>query len=105
MVTSALVVTLLGDDEALRAATSALADDPRLTIGAIEGRRLPVVAETSGLAAAEALVGDLLGVAGVAAVDVVRVDFDPEMDVDGAIHFGRRARRDSDHEASGHGST
>jgi hypothetical protein len=105
MVTSALVVTLLGDDEVRLAAASTLSADPRLTLGVIEGRRLPVVAETSGLAAAEALVEGLLEVTGVAAVDVVRVDFDPELDVGGGFQFGRRARRDSDREESGHGST
>lgn len=96
MVTSALVVTLESDAAARRAAIDALAADARLTLGEALGVRLPVVAETSGLAAAEALAEDLARVTGVFAVDVVLVDFDPDADVDAApsLALGRRRREE-----------
>ena len=104
MVTSALVVTL--DDDESRDPTRTLADDARLTLGERVGLRLPVVAETLGLAAAEALTTELLAVPGVVSVDVVLVDFDPDADVDGAPRFGRRRREErGEREESGHGPT
>jgi hypothetical protein len=94
MVTSALVVTLESDAAARSAAIEALASDARLTLGEAAGVRLPVVAETPGLAAAEALAEELARVAGVFAVDVVLVDFDPDADVDAAPRLGRRRREE-----------
>lgn len=92
MVTSALVVTLEGDARKECAVVEALASDGRLTLGERVGVRLPVVAETNGLGAAEALAEELLALEGVFAVDVVLVDFDPEGDVDGPPRLGRQRR-------------
>lgn len=107
MVTSALVVTLEDDAQAACAAVDALAADGRLTLGERIGVRLPVVAETKGLGAAEALAEELLALEGVFAVDVVLVDFDPEGDVDGPPRLGRKRRATGEAgeagEESGHG--
>lgn len=94
MVTSALVLTIDGDAHVRRAALDALGSDARLMLGEMAGARLPVVAETSGLAAAEKLVEELSAAPGVLFVDVVLVDFDPDADVDAAPSLGRRRRRD-----------
>lgn len=101
--TSALVVTLEDESHDLAAVLAALTSDARLTLGERVGVRLPVVAETLGLAAAEALTTDLLAVPGIVSVDVVLVDFDPDADVDGTPRFGRRRREER--EESGHGPT
>ncbi len=90
MVTSALVVTLDKGSCARRGAIDALASDSRLTLGELAGARLPVVAETMGLGAAEALVEELSAVPGVVFVDVVLVDFDPEADRDTAPRLGKQ---------------
>lgn len=92
MVTSALVVTLDGDATARAAALEALSSDARLTLGDLAGLRLPVVAETSGLATAEALTEELLALRGVVFVDVVLVDFDPDTDIDAAPRLGKSRR-------------
>lgn len=101
MVTSALVVTLDGDPSVRARTLDALASDARLTLGEIAGVRLPVVAETAGLGAAEALAEELLAVVGVFFVDVVLVDFDPDADIDAAPSLGKRRMRRG--EEDGHG--
>lgn len=90
MVTSALVVTLDGDARKRGAVMDVLLGDRRLMLGEQAGLRLPVVAETTGLAAAEALVEELSAIDGVVFVDVVLVDFDPDADIDGAAQLGKR---------------
>lgn len=80
VVTSALVVTLAEGAGARSSAVAILAADERLTLGDPEGARLPVVAETKGLADSEALVERLATLPGVLAVDVVVVDFDADAD-------------------------
>lgn len=105
MVTSALVVTLDDDASARATAIDAMASDARLTLGEPAGMRLPVVAETSGLAAAETLAEELMAVPGVVLVDVVLVDFDPDADIDAAPRLGRQRPRAREHEEDGgHGS-
>ena len=91
MVTSALVVTVDGDASARRAALDALGADPRLMLGEIAGARLPVVAETTGLGAAERLVEELSAISGVVLVEVVLVDFDPDEDVDAPPRLRRNS--------------
>jgi hypothetical protein len=75
MIVSALVVTL--DDEIrLRSeALAALAADERLTLGPVEGVRVPVVAEVPRAADGEQLVSELQARPGILFVDVVLVDF------------------------------
>lgn len=90
MVTSALVVTLDRDTRKHCTTMDVLACDRRLVLGELAGVRLPVVAETTGLAAAEALVEELSAIDGVVFVDVVLVDFDPDHDIDGAAQLGKR---------------
>jgi hypothetical protein len=101
MVTSALVVTLDGDAGVRRAAVDALAADARLTLGELVGARLPVVAETTGLGAAESLVEELSAIAGVLLVDVVLVDFDPDADVDAAPRLGKRRHHSLEEDSRG----
>lgn len=73
MTISGLVVTL--SPSPLRDSLEALGRDPRLTLGELQGNRLPVVAETATPEEGEALVEGLLTTPGVLFVDVVRVDF------------------------------
>lgn len=94
MVTSALVVTLGEDDGLRRAARATLAGDSRLELGDAFDAHLPVVTTTDGLAAAEQLVEEIGRIPGVVGVHVVRVDFDPDSDVDAAIRFGRARSED-----------
>ena len=104
VVTSALVVTLEGDASVRSTAIDALASDPRLTLGEPAGVRLPVVAETSGLAAAETLAEELLAIPGVVFVDVVLVDFDPDADIDAAPRLGKQQRGEREREREEDGS-
>lgn len=94
MVTSALVVTLGEDDDLRRAVRATLEGDSRLELGEAIDAHLPVVTTTGGLAAAEQLVEEIGRIPGVVGVHVVRVDFDPNSDVDAAIRFGRARSED-----------
>ncbi|HKP61664.1 MAG TPA: hypothetical protein VJV78_33270 [Polyangiales bacterium] len=94
MVTSALVVTLGEDDSLRRAARTTLEGDSRLELGDAIDAHLPVVTTTDGLAAAEQLVEEIGRIPGVVGVHVVRVDFDPNSDVDAPIRFGRARSED-----------
>lgn len=75
MVVSALVVMLSPGRELRAAALAALAADPRLTLGAVNRDRLPVVAEAASADAGAALCDELAAIAGVLRVDVVAIDF------------------------------
>jgi len=52
-----------------------LSADPRLELGSLFGRRLPVVAEVPDARSGEQLVEELQSLPGVCFVDVVLVDF------------------------------
>jgi len=78
MVISALVVTLSPEAERRAAALAQLASDPRLTLGAAQRDRLPVVAESGSTADGVALVEALGDTPGVMRVDVVSIDFSLE---------------------------
>ena len=78
MIVSALVVTLSPEPGDRVLAMTTLAADPRLTVGAPAGDRLPVVAETDSTAHGAELC-ELLGQQpGVLRVDVVAIDFSLE---------------------------
>ena len=74
MLVSGLVLTLEGD-WARTDVVQRLAADPRLVLAEVIENRLPLVAEVPDAAAAERLVTDLEGTAGVRLVHVVMVDF------------------------------
>lgn len=78
MIVSALVVTLSPEPDHRVIALSALAADPRLTLGAPTGDRLPVVAETDSTALGAELCEALGTQPGVMRVDVVAIDFSME---------------------------
>jgi len=78
MIVSALVVTLSHEPDDRELAMSALARDPRLTLGAPAGDRLPVVAETDSTALGAELCEALGSQPGVIRVDVVAIDFSME---------------------------
>ncbi|MFO0675323.1 MAG: hypothetical protein U0169_02235 [Polyangiaceae bacterium] len=95
MVTSACVLLL--DPARRQAVVARIAADPRLHVGEPIGPRVPVVVEVDGLSAAEATVEQLRAEAGVLAVDVVTVEFDPEDDIDARVpspRFSRAEARD-----------
>ncbi len=73
MLVSALVLTV--EDGDLARLLTHLSADPRLELGSLVGRRLPVVAEVPDARSGEQLVEELQGLAGVSFVDVVLVDF------------------------------
>lgn len=73
---SGLVLTLADDGPAC-AALSALAGDPRLTLGEQFGRRLAVVADTESVEADRALWDELRAAPGIVNVDVTFVHLDP----------------------------
>jgi hypothetical protein len=75
MLVSALVLTLDVGDPGRAGLLAHLASDPRLELGALVGRRLPVVAEVEDPRGGDALVEELAATAGVTFVDVVMVDF------------------------------
>ena len=79
MTVSALVVTLSSDPCDREIAMSALRDDPRLTLGAGAGDRLPVVAETESAALGAELCEGLGARCGVVRVDVVAIDFSQDV--------------------------
>ena len=105
MPTSALVITLDHREDWRDAALTELAGDPRLTLGTLQGPRLPVVAETATLAEGDRLVADELPlVPGVQFVDVVLVDFSDVENFDelprrrgrrGREGLGKKQERDS----------
>lgn len=76
MVVSALVVSLHSDPAVHAPTLARLAADPRLTLGALQRDRLPIVTEASSADAGAALVEELAAVDGVARVDVVSIDFE-----------------------------
>jgi nitrate reductase NapAB chaperone NapD len=73
VVTTALVVTLAR--ETAPEAVAALVRESRVTLGSAAHGRLPLVIETHDEEEAEELVRAIGEVAGVAHVDVVRIDF------------------------------
>lgn len=76
MTISALVVTV--DPATAEVTLAALSRDPRLTLGAPVGSRVPVVVETASCRDGRALVEDLQQTPGITFVDVVLVDFSDE---------------------------
>lgn len=96
MVTSALVLTLTSEVAECGTVVAALAGDLRVAIGDRIATRLPVVVQSSGLGAAEQIVEWMRSLEGVLAIDVVLVDFDPDVDIDTAIKLGKRARDTSE---------
>jgi len=78
MIVSALVVTLSSQPDHRVLAMTALAADPRLTLGSPTGDRLPVVAETDSTAHGAELCESLANQPGVLRVDVVTIDFSLE---------------------------
>jgi hypothetical protein len=76
---SSLVLTLEASPELRAHALSALAREPRLTLGTpLEERWLPVVAETDSLFEGEELCESLRELPGVSFLDVVMIDFSEE---------------------------
>ena len=67
-----------GDAHARSRALTVLAHDARITVGELEGARLPIVTETGSLTEGEELTTSLADLPGVAFVDVVSVDFSDE---------------------------
>jgi hypothetical protein len=75
MLVSALVLTLDASPPDRAGLLAQLAADSRLELGALQGHRLPVVAEVPDAGSGERLVEELQDLPGVAFVDVVLVDF------------------------------
>ena len=74
-------VLVLGDGESERVATLArLSRDPRMTLGALEGDRLPVVLVTDDLADDDALWREVRALPGVVHADVVFAALDEAAD-------------------------
>ena len=76
MSVSGLVITLEPDRALAERSLRALADDPRLSLGAQFGRRLAAVADTPDTQADRALIDDLRALPGIIHVDVVFVSVD-----------------------------
>jgi hypothetical protein len=70
---AAIVVTLAGEADAH--VLEDLGRDPRVCLGPMTGRRVPAVLDTANAADGEALFEEIRARAGVAAVDVVGIDF------------------------------
>lgn len=76
MMTSGLVITLSADATLAAGARTAILARPGLTLGKLQDRWLPVVAETADVAASRDLHDWLTDLPGIEFVDVVEVNFD-----------------------------
>lgn len=91
---SGLVLTLSNDSRG-EAALSALAGDPRLTVGERFDRRVAVVAATPSVESDRQLWEDLRSIPGIAFVDVTYVHLDEQNAAD--ENFGHNQRAEDQH--------
>jgi hypothetical protein len=89
MAISGLVLRLREDAHAVERAVAALSRDPRLVLGRIEQRCLPLVAETPSAAEDATLWADLLATPGVVSVDVTFVSVEPPQTTDVGVGSAR----------------
>ncbi len=90
MSVEAWVITLSGDPEERAQALRWLGEDARVTLGPMQGAKLPVVTECGSVEEAEDWERGCHHEAGICGVSLVFVDFS---DIEGEVDIRRRSRR------------